>query len=161
MNNNIKFKKITSDEFHKLRGLFSGTDITWNNYCNIRTNKIINEDIDIYVIEYNYEFIGEITVNYKNHYLPTETVENRRVYLEAFRLNKDFQGRGLGQKLIEYVLSDLEKKGYCEFTIGVEDNNEIAKHIYFKCGFTEPIDKFCGNKFDPYDYTLYMKNIKK
>ena len=56
---------------------------------------------------------------------------------------------------------DLEKKGITEFTIGVEDDNEVAKYIYFKYGFTEEIDHGEGDEFDPTDYTLYMKSIKR
>ena len=77
----------------------------------------------------------------------------------AFRLDKKFQGKGLGQKLIKYAITDLESKGYTEFTIGVEDDNEIAKHIYFKLGFNEEIDKGRGDEFDPTDYTLYLKKL--
>ena len=64
-----------------------------------------------------------------------ETIPNIRVYFEAFRIDKRYQGKGLGQKLIRYTINDLAKKGYVEFTIGVEDGNEIAKHIYLKLGY--------------------------
>ena len=62
---------------------------------------------------------------------------------------------------MDYTLSDLENNGITEFTIGVEDDNEVAKHIYFKYGFTEKIDHGKGNVFDSTDYTLYMKSIEK
>ncbi|MDE7249950.1 MAG: GNAT family N-acetyltransferase, partial [Lachnospiraceae bacterium] len=93
--------------------------------------------------------------------LSTEAIPNQRVYLQAFRLDKKCQGLGLGQKLIQYVLSDLEGQGYTEFTIGVEEDNIRAKHIYFKLGFTEAIDKGYGDEFDPSDYTLYMRSIQE
>lgn len=89
--------------------------------------------------------------------LPDETIPNQRVYLETLRLSKEYQGKGLGQKLIKYILDDLENRGYCEFTIGVEDNNEIAKHIYFKYGFTNAIDKVHAEEYNLCDYTLYMR----
>lgn len=91
----------------------------------------------------------------------SETIPNQRVYLQAFRIDKKCQGLGLGQKLINFALSDLEQNGYAEFTIGVEDDNEIAKHIYFKFGFTEAIDRGYGDEFDSSDYTLYMISIQK
>ena len=52
---------------------------------------------------------------------------------------------------------NLTSRGYTEFTIGVEDDIEIAKHIYFKLGFNEAIDKGHGDEFDPSEYTLYLK----
>lgn len=160
MQDNFVLKKVSIDEIYKLKRLFPGTDEVWRRYSVGRIKQFEMKKIDVYVIEYNNEFIGEITVNYTSHDLPTETIENQRVYLEAFRLDKEFRGKGLGQKLIAYVLNDLEKCGYCEFTIGVEKNNERAKHIYFKYGFTEAIDEGHGNEYDPCDYILYMRKLK-
>ena len=69
------------------------------------------------------------------------------------------RGRGLGQRLLRFALADLERRGYTQFTIGVEEDNRVAKHIYFKLGFTRAIDKGCGDELDPSDYTLYMRSI--
>ena len=65
-----------------------------------------------------------MTVNYRSHDLPTEAILNQRAYLQAFRIEPSYQGCGLGQKLMDYVLLDLENKGITEFIIGVEDDNE-------------------------------------
>ncbi len=152
-----KFRKIMPEEFDKLLNLFPDDKQLWEKYRAKRKREFENKEIDTYVIELKGEFIGEITVNYVSHDLETETMPNRRVYFEAFRLDEKFQGKGLGQKLILFAIKDLEEKGFTEFTIGVEDNNEIAKHIYFKLGFTEEIDKGKGDEFDPTDYTLYLR----
>ncbi len=156
-----KFKKILPKEFNKLFNLFPDSEDLWLKYRQKRLMEFKNKEIDTYVIEYNNNFIGEITVNYVCHDLQTEAIQNQRVYLEAFRLDKKYQEKGLGQKLLKYVLDDLENCGYTEFTIGVEENNEIAKHIYFKFGFTEKIDIGHGDEFDPTDYILYMRKIDK
>lgn len=159
--NKINFKKISKEEFGKLRDLFPDNEEMWDKYRKKRLEQFDINDIDVYVIEYNSSFIGEISVNYSNHDLETETIPNRRVYLEAFRIEDTYQGLGLGQQLLSFTLNDLEKNGYIEFTIGVEDDNDIAKHIYFKNGFIEEIDKGTGNIFDPNGYTLYMRSIEK
>jgi ribosomal protein S18 acetylase RimI-like enzyme len=157
-----KFRKINIDEFDKLHDLFPDNDEEiWKLYKDKRIEEFKNHETDTYVIEYNDKFIGEISVNYISHDLETETIPNRRVYLQAYRLDKNYQGFGLGQKLLEYVLNDLENAGYYEFTIGVEEDNYKAKHIYFKHGFIEAIDKGHGDIFDPTDYTLYMKSVEK
>ncbi len=158
---NYIIRKIIIDEFDKLYNLFPDDDNLWNKYKEMRLKEFQNHEIDTYVIEYNNLFIGELTISYVSHDLPTETIPNQRVYLQAFRLDKKYRKQGLGQKLIEYALKDLESQGYTEFTIGVEEDNEIAKHIYFKFGFTNAIDTGKGDEFDPTDYTLYMKSIKK
>ena len=154
-------RKIKKEEFEKLKTLFPDNDEMWIKYKKMRIEQFEKEEIDVFVIEDNGNFIGEITVNYVSHELETETIPNQRVYLEAFRVDKKYQGQGLGQKLINYCIEYLIKKGYTQFIIGVEDNNEIAKHIYFKLGFNEEIDKGQGDEFDPSEYTLYLKDINK
>ena len=158
---NYVFRKITKDEFDRLHDLFPDSEQMWLKYRDMRMKEFDNKEIDVYVIEQNNTFIGELSINYISHDLSTEAIPDQRVYLQAFRLNKKYQGLGLGQKLIQFALSDLENQGYTEFTIGVEDDNERAKHIYFKFGFTEAIDKGYGDEFDPSDYILYMRSIQK
>ena len=153
-------RKILKEEFIKLKELFPGNEELWIKYKNQRLKEFENNEIDVYVIEENKKFIGEITVNYISNDLETETIPNIRVYFEAYRIDKKYQGRGLGQKLMEYVINDLKQKGYKEFTIGVEEDNEKAKHIYFKYGFTQAIDYGKGDEFDPTEYTLYLKKEK-
>ncbi len=155
------FRKLRKEEFDRLRHSFNDTDELWNKYKEMRMKQYDENDVDTYIVELNNQVVGEVTINYSSHDLPTEAIPNQRVYVQAFRIEPSFQGYGLGQKLMEYTLSDLENKGISEFTIGVEDDNEVAKHIYFKYGFTEEIDHGKGDVFDPTDYTLYMKSIEK
>ena len=153
-------RKILKEEFIKLKNLFPGNEELWKKYESQRLKEFNNKEIDVYVIEENEKFIGEITVNYISHDLVAETIPDIRVYFEAYRIDKKYQGKGLGQKLIEYTINDLKQKGYKEFTIGVEEDNEKAKHIYFKYGFTKAIDYGKGDEFDPTEYTLYLKKEK-
>ena len=157
----MNIRKIKKEEFEKLKTLFPDNNEMWIKYKRMRLEQFEKKEIAVFVIEDDRNIIGEITVNYVSHELETETIPNRRVYLEAFRVNKKYQGQGLGQKLINYCIEYLIKKGYTQFTIGVEDDNEIAKHIYFKLGFDEAIDKGHGDEFDPSEYTLYLKDIDK
>ena len=157
----FNFRKIKKEEFDKLRHSFNDTDELWNKYKEMRMKQYDENDVDTYIVELKDKVVGEVTVNYSSHDLPTEAIPNQRVYVQAFRIEPSYQGYGLGQKLMDYALSDLENKGITEFTIGVEDDNEVAKHIYFKYGFTEEIDHGKGDEFDPTDYTLYMKTIEK
>ena len=152
----MEFKIIKIKEFEKLRKLFPNNEEMWVKYKNNRLQQLKKQEIDVFIMEDNKEFIGEITVNYKSHQLETETITNKRVYLD-----KKYQGQGLGQKLINYCIDYLTNIGYTQFTIGVEDDNGIAKHIYSKLGFTYAIDKKYGDEFDPCEYTLYLKDIGK
>ena len=159
----MNIRKIKVEEFDKLYDLFPDKDKQdlWEMYRKQRLEELNNKETETYVIEIDNKFIGEVSVNYISHDLETEAIPNQRVYLQAYRVVDGYQRQGLGQQLIKYVLNDLENEGYTEFTIGVEDDNEIAKHIYFKYGFTEAIDRGKGDIFDPTDYTLYMRKIEK
>lgn len=158
---NYIFRKITKDEFNGLHRLFPDDEQMWVKYKDMRLKEFDNEETDVYVIELDNIFIGELTASYVSHDLASEAIPGQRVYLQAFRLDEKYQGAGLGQQLIQFVLASLEQQGYTEFTIGVEENNKLAKHIYFKFGFTEAIDKGCGDEFDPSNYTLYMRSVLK
>lgn len=163
MNKELIFRKISSTEFDKLKGLFdvrnAEDEKMWVKYRSIRLKQFEEKDTDIYVIAFGDDFIGELSANYSAHSLKSEAIPNQRVYFSTFRLEKEYQGKGLGQGLVKFAIDDLEKRGYSEFTIGVDEDNDIAKHIYFKFGFTEAIDKGKGDEFDPSDYTLYLRKL--
>lgn len=154
---NIKYRILHRDEFDKLKILFPDTDEMWNKYRKMRMEQYKTKAIEIFVAEDKEKLIGELTINYRNQNLKTETLPNKRVYLEAFRVNKNYRGKNIGQKLLETALEHMKRMGYSEFTVGVEEDNKVAKHIYNKFGFTEPIDYGKGDEFDPVDYTLYLK----
>ena len=144
----MNFKKIEIKEFNKLKRLFPGNEELWEKYRNMQIEKLGKREIDIFVIENDENIIGEITANYKSKKLKNEAKTGIRAYLEAFRVSKEYRGQGLGQELINYCIKYLENIGYTEFTIGVEDDNEIAKHIYSKLGFTKIVGRGDGDEFD-------------
>ena len=147
----MEIRKIKLDEIEKLSTLYNHLD--FEEFKRQLINEILNHKKDVYVISKDNELIGEITVFYNLDYIAT--IKNLRVYLNAFRIKKEFQNQGLGQELLKYVINDLESKGITEFTIGVENDNEIAKHIYEKYDFTEIIDRREEkNNKEIYEYNL-------
>ncbi|WP_443713602.1 GNAT family N-acetyltransferase [Ruminococcus sp.] len=122
--------------------------------------KDINEgNVDIFGLFQENRLIGEIHAAYV-HNDEMFAVRNKRAYLFGFRIHKDLQGKGYGQSLMNEVIQILEEKGYSEFTIGVEDDNETAKHIYSKFGFTNLIVRISEEyQGDRYEYGLYLKAL--
>ncbi|MGN0386501.1 MAG: GNAT family N-acetyltransferase [Lachnospiraceae bacterium] len=120
------------------------------------THDIQNGIIDIFVLYDRSVLIGELHVMYQSDD-ENFAVRGRRAYLFAFRVHKDFRGKGYGQYLINKVISMLKENGYREFTVGVEDDNLRAMHIYQSLGFNEILlrkqEEYQGDK---YEYNLYL-----
>ena len=66
-------------------------------------------------------------------------IDDKTVYLMAFRTISKYQGQGYFSKLFKYMIEDLKSKGYEKATLGVEPNEEKNKQIYHKYGFIEHI----------------------
>ncbi len=160
MINKNEVRKIKINEIKRLKNLFKHKE--FEKYSEELIKDIENNVRDIFVIIENEKFIGELTVYYKNK-SELETISNIRVYLSAYRILKEYQGKGIGQRLLKAVIENLEKNGYTEFTIGVEDDNLKASHIYNKFGFNELLARLSETYEDnTYEYNLYLrKNINK
>lgn len=156
-NKEISIRKLRMEEFDRLKPLFPDSDEKWDGYRKKRLEQFRRHDADTYIMEASGACIGELSANYSSRALAEEAVPQQRVYLDTFRLAKAYRGAGLGQKLLRYALDDLEARGFTEFTIGVEEDNKIARHIYSKLGFTVPVAQGHGSLYDPCDYTLYLR----
>ena len=143
----MEFIKINNTNSYKLKNIIS-LDI----YQNV-IEKINKGELDVYTIYDSNEIIGKLFVNYVNRALENETIPGKRVYISHFFIKEEYRNKGLGTKLLDYTLKDLKEKGYTEFTVGVQEKNETAKHIYFKKGFNIKIN----HGFVPNEYDLYLK----
>ena len=118
-----------------------------------------NGTINIFVMFDNDRPIGELHVAYESD--DERAVKGKKAYLFAFRIHEDYQGRGYGKQLLQSVIDTLAEQGYSEFTVGVEDDNDRAKHIYARFGFTELIArKYEEYQGDGYEYDLYLRRDK-
>ena len=121
------------------------------------TNDIQNGMIDIFVLYDKDVLIGELRVRYESDD-ENYAIRGRRAYMFAFRIREDFQNKGYGTYLLKTVLSLLKENGYCEFTVGVEDDTFRAIHMYQALGFNEVLlrkqEEYQG---DAYEYNLYLK----
>ena len=124
------------------------------------TRLLENGSVDIWALFDGDTIVGELRSMYD---AADERAERGvRAYLYAFRVREKYQGRGLGEFLLEKVIEVLEEKGYSEFTVGVEDDNDRARHIYEKLGFTEFLsrksEEYQGDKYE-YDLLLRKKSL--
>lgn len=151
----MKIEKLAVRDLHILTQLFA-----YNNVEQMITEcsqDIQNGVIDIFVLYKNDVLIGELHVMYESND-ENYAVRGRRAYMFAFRVREDFQNKGYGTYLLKNVLAILKGNGYREFTVGVEDDNFRAFHMYQALGFNELLlrkqEEYQG---DAYEYNLYLK----
>ena len=111
---------------------------------------------DFFVLFNGSEPIGELRAAYEAD--DERAVRGTRAYLYAFRVLERYRGRGLGTSLMTHVLAALKAAGYTEFTVGVEDENDGAKRLYERFGFTELLcRKYEEYQGDGYEFNLYVR----
>ena len=148
-------RKLKVSEIPMLTVLFKYKDVKAMIAEN--TRDIENGIIDIFALFDDDKIIGELRVKYIND--DNRFAEKgKRAYLYAFRIHKNYQGKGFGNFLLENVLERLTENGYSEFTVGVEDDNARARYMYEKDGFKEPIARIKESyQGDSYEYDLLLR----
>ena len=153
--NKLTLRPMAAAELSALTALFDYNDVPAMIAENTRL--IESGAFSIYLLFEGDDLVGELHVTWRSDD-PLAAVDGRRAYLSAYRIREDRQGRGYGQRLLRGVIEAIEARGYREITIGVEDDNLRAKHIYGKFGFTEFVarrrEAYQG---DGYEYDLLLR----
>ena len=111
----------------------------------------------VYIGLLNNEIICDLTVIINKEGIGKEAgkIENiitdKRVFLCGIRTNKEYENKGYFSKLLNYAIEDLKTKGYYEYSISVESNNERALNIYKHLGF----NNYIGNEYRYGHHFLY------
>ena len=58
-------------------------------------------------------------------------------YIGFFMMEKEYQGKGEGTRIIKDTLKCLKKQGYKNIRLGVDKDNPQSNHFWIKCGFTK------------------------
>ncbi len=154
----LNIRKLSAEEINKVSHLYDEPENPL--FMENRKEKILTGIQDIYVLENETGIMGEVTIIYRDNH-EGFTIEGQRVYMEALRIEESNQGKGYGQYFINSVIEYIKKEGYSEITIGVEDDNFNAKHIYNKLGFTNFIGRELGDKYAPEGYDVWMKKLNE
>ena len=130
-------KRITSEAFsgasldelvEERFGILYGHDWRW------RKMRHIDEDVaanagGIFVAEDEGEILGYITTTVDRR-IGKGRIPNIAIVPEA-------RGKGLGRQLIQHALDYLRREGMAYAMIETMEGNEVGKHLYPACGFTE------------------------
>ena len=151
----MKVKKLKVHELDVLTELFKYNDVEEMIFkC---SQEIKNGIIDIFVLYDKGILVGELRTKYESND-ENFAMHGKRAYMYAFRVREGVQNKGYGTYLFKKVLAILEANGYSEFTIGVEDDNLKALHMYKKMGFHQfLLRKHEEYQGDEYEYNLYLR----
>ena len=58
-------------------------------------------------------------------------------YIGFFMMNKDYQGKGKGTKIIKGILKYLHTLGYRNIRLGVDKDNPQSNHFWLRNGFVK------------------------
>jgi len=116
-------------------------------------NEFISGNRIIFVYIENDEYLGEGSLVLRNDD-PDYTIENKRVYLSRMVVKPEYRNRGIGGKLLDYLIDYAKELDYKEMSLGVNIDNIGARWLYEKKGFTNTI--FVGED----EYGKYVKLLR-
>lgn len=151
----MKIEKLAENNLRVLTDLFDYHNV--DQMVAQCAHQIRNGIIDIFVLYDQGLLLAELHAMYANAD-ENFAVPGKRAYLYAYRVREGYQNQGYGTCLLKAVLAALQEAGYSEFTVGVEDDNPRAIHMYQSMGFSEFLlrkrEEYQG---DAYEYNLYLK----
>ena len=68
-------------------------------------------------------------------YLFRVRIDRDALYLDSLVVKDSWQGRGVGEALVQFVCREARRRGYGAVTLNVIDRNERARHLYERLGF--------------------------
>ena len=60
-----------------------------------------------------------------------------RIEIDNIEVDPEYRGKGIGSKLMNYLVSLAIEKKVVNITLEVRISNEVARHLYKKFGFRE------------------------
>ncbi|KKY01799.1 MULTISPECIES: GNAT family N-acetyltransferase [Paraclostridium] len=94
-------------------------------------NEIRSKSVDVIGVTYKDKLIGFISCIYRNR------ISDRELdgVISLVGINKDYQGLGIGKKLINYALMNFNKKNIKNVFVGTQIDNLGALNFYISNGF--------------------------
>ncbi|GMN89971.1 GNAT family N-acetyltransferase [Francisella sciaenopsi] len=117
------------------------------------SDKISKKQFVYNINKQKYFFITKTQNSLAGYILCFEYKKTIRVY--SLAVSKNYQGQGIGKKLLEYILNNSNKN----ISLEVNTNNLIAISLYQKLGFV--INKKINNYYENGDAAYKMILIRK
>ncbi len=100
----------------------------------------------LYICTDHDEIVGAFVINndpqgsYQKGDWTREIAEGNYLVIHSLAIAPEMQGQGLGSKVVAFCIEEAKRHGYPAIRLDVVPDNEPAKKLYEKNGFT-----FCGD----------------
>ncbi len=134
-----------------------------NNIWNMKKQKNLAEKFlkelkcknrETFVYEYDNEYLGEVSIVF-NKDDSDYCIPQKRLYLSRIIVKKEYRNKGIGKKLMNFIIEYAKSLNYKELSLGVNLDNYNALNLYVKLGFDRII--YIGKDEDG----QYLKLLKK
>lgn len=113
---------------------------SWQNCLIAESEGKVIAAINIYdgadLIKLRQPVLDCIRENFNPHFDPENETREGEIYIDSLGVDPRWQGKGIGTKLLMYIIDHYVEKGDKTVGLIVETGNENAKGLYLKLGFT-------------------------
>lgn len=81
-----------------------------------------------------------ITNQLGKHFNPEDETQAGEYYIDTLGVNKKYQGKGIGSKILNFLIDEYVHQKQLTLGLLVDDYNPLAKKLYLKLGF-QPVGK--------------------
>lgn len=147
-----QIKKLKLEDYYKCSNIWEMEKRP--NISKMFYDELVSGNRITFIYLENNEFIGEGSLVFQ-HNDPDYTIPEKRIYLSRIIVKDEYQNRGIGGTIVNYLIDYAKQLGYEEITLGVDTDNTNARHLYEKKGFTTVL--YHGED----EYGEYVKLLKK
>ena len=74
-------------------------------------------------------------------FIPEDETQSGEIYLDTFGVSPKFRGKGLGTKILTYLIEEFCQRHNQKLGLLVDNDNPKAEKLYLKLGFKKVADK--------------------
>ena len=87
------------------------------------------------LVELRKPVIEYLKTTYNQNILLQDETESGEIYIDTIAVSPDFQGKGIGTKILDYLIDEISHKKNQTLGLLVDFDNPNAKKLYEKKGF--------------------------
>lgn len=130
--NNVVVRKCHSNNVNEIIGVLKTIYLQDEKWAENALRKLLSmENYKLMIAELNGKVVGFIGY----YVLPSIWKKWNEATINYFFVHKEFQGRGIGSKLLKEVIRQMDEMGIAELHVETEKENKRAIRLYKKHGF--------------------------